>query len=134
MAFDPSEIQRPPSVWSYTLAGEWIVWAGKTAEDNDRLSLKVARNDDWWFHLKGAPGSHVVLFVREGIEPPKEVVQAAAAIAAYHSKQRDGGTVAVTATRARHVSKPSGAKAGLVEVKKEVVFRVKPAIPSPSSP
>lgn len=128
MPFDPAEIPHPPAVWSYELDG-WFVWAGKTARDNDKLSTRVARNEDWWFHLRGMPGSHVVLFVRDGTEPPKDIVKRAAAIAAYHSKQRGAGTVAVTATRARFVSKPRGAKAGLVSVRKEVVFKVKPAIP-----
>ena len=130
MSFDPADIPHPPAVWSYALPGGWVAWAGRTATDNDKLSLKIARNDDWWFHVRGVPGSHVVLFVRDGVEPPKEVVQAAAAIAAWHSKLRDGGTVSVSGTRARHVSKPAGAPAGLVEVRREVTFKVKPGVPS----
>ena len=128
MPFDPAEIPRPPAVWAYQL-GDWHVWAGRTAKDNDRLSLKIARNDDWWFHLRGMPGSHVVLFVRDGTEPPRDVLKQAAAIAAWHSKQRGGGTVAVTATRARFVSKPRGARPGSVSIRKEVVFKVKPRLP-----
>lgn len=129
MAFDPSEIPYPPGVWAYQLPGGWHVWAGRTARDNDKLSIKVARNNDWWFHLRGMPGSHVVLFVRDGVEPPRDIVKQAAAVAAWHSKQRGGGTVAVTATRARYVSKPRGAKPGLVSIKKEQVFKVRPAAP-----
>jgi predicted ribosome quality control (RQC) complex YloA/Tae2 family protein len=131
MAFDPADIPHPPAVWSYTLPGGWVVWAGRTAADNDKLSLKIARNDDWWFHVRGVPGSHVVLFVRDGVEPPKDVVSAAAAIAAWHSKLREGGTVSVSGTRAKHVSKPSGAPAGLVEIRREVTFKVKPGVPTP---
>ena len=71
----------------------------------------------------------MVLFVRDGVEPDKATVKAAAAIAAYHSKQRGGGTVAVTGTRARFVSKPRGAKPGSVSIRREVVFKVKPAVP-----
>ncbi len=81
MSFDPSSIGYPPAVWDYELPGGWHVWAGRTARDNDKLSLKIARNDDWWFHLRGAPGSHVVLFVRDGTEPDKGTIKAAAAIA-----------------------------------------------------
>ena len=132
MAFDPSEIPYPPAVWSYVLPGGWYVWAGRTARDNDKLSVKVARNDDWWFHLRGMPGSHVVLFVRDGIEPPRDIVNQAAAIAAYHSKQRKGGVVAVSGTRARFVSKPRGAKAGSVTIRREVTFKVRPAVPKTS--
>lgn len=129
MSFEPDKLRNPPDVFSYELDGGWTVWAGRTARDNDRLSIKVARNEDWWFHVRGMPGSHVVLFVRDGVEPPRAVVEAAAAIAAWHSKQRAGGTVSVTGTRARFVSKPRGAKAGTVAIRKERVFKVRPAIP-----
>ncbi len=127
--FDPETIPHPPGVHKYVIDGEWHAWAGRTARDNDKLSIKVARNEDWWFHLRGAPGSHVVLFVRDGIEPPRSVVEAAAAIAAWHSKQRNGGTTSVTGTRAKFVSKPRGAKAGTVTIRRERVFKVRPAIP-----
>jgi predicted ribosome quality control (RQC) complex YloA/Tae2 family protein len=130
MGWTPPELKHGPAVWDYELPGGWCVWAGKTARDNDRLSIKVARNDDWWFHVRGMPGSHVVLFVREGIEPSRDVIEQAAGIAAWHSKQRGGGTVSVTGTRARFVSKPRGAKPGSVAIRKERVFKVKPGVPS----
>ncbi len=115
-------------MWAYEI-DRWTVWAGKAAKDNDRLSIKVARGNDWWFHLKGMSSSHVVLFVRDGDEPPREVIEQAAAICAYHSKQRAGGIVAVSATRAKYVTKPRGAKAGTVQIKKESVLKVRPGIP-----
>lgn len=133
MPFDPASIPRPPAVWSYEIEG-WIIWAGRTASDNDHLSLKVARNDDWWFHVKGEPGSHVVVFVRDGVEPPRAVLEQAAAIAAWHSKLRGGGTVAVSATRARHVSKPRGAPPGQVQIARESTFKVRPGLPEGAAP
>lgn len=132
MPFDPASIPRPPTVWAYVVDG-WHVWAGRTAVDNDHLSLKVARNDDWWFHVKGEPGSHVVVFVRDGEEPPRSVLEQAAAIAAWHSKLRGGGTVAVSGTRARNVSKPRGAPAGLVQITRESTFKVRPGLPGAGS-
>ena len=51
----------------------------------------------------------------------------AAAIAAYHSKARNAGVVAVSGTRARDVTKPRGAKAGTVQIRHERVFKVRPA-------
>jgi len=122
------DIDRPPAVWEYEIDG-WLVWAGKQAADNEQLSLAVAANNDWWFHTSGAPGSHVVLFVREGVEPPTSVIKAAAAVAAYHSKQRAGGTVAVSGTRARFVTKARGERPGTVHIRKDRVFKVKPALP-----
>lgn len=123
--------RRPPEpkLYRYVLAGRWVALAGRTDEDNDRLSLSVARPDDRWFHVKGMPGSHVVLQVPQGEEPPRDVLRQAAAIAAYHSKARGGVVVAVSFTRARFVSKPRGAKPGTVEIRREEVLKVRPAVP-----
>ena len=101
--------------------------AGRTEADNERLSLTVARAEDWWFHVRGMPGSHVVLRARADEEPDRATLKRAAAIAAYHSKARDGGETAVSCTRARHVSKPRGAKPGTVSIRKETVLMVRPA-------
>jgi predicted ribosome quality control (RQC) complex YloA/Tae2 family protein len=116
---------RLPGEW-----GEWTVLVGLSDEDNDRLSLKVAHQDDWWFHVRGMPGSHVLLRAVEGVEPDRETLERAAAIAAYHSKARSGGLVAVSCTRARWVTKPRGAKPGTVQIRKETVFKVRPALPA----
>lgn len=121
----------PPRVYEYRLEGKWVVLAGRTDEDNDRLSLREAAPNDWWFHAHGVPGSHVILRVPEGDEPSREILKKAAAIAAYHSKARDGGVVPVSATLARHVAKPRGAKPGTVEIRKEITLKVRPALPPP---
>jgi predicted ribosome quality control (RQC) complex YloA/Tae2 family protein len=111
----------------YVLPGDWRVLAGRTDAANDYLSLTLARPDDLWFHVRGMPGSHVVLQVPSAAtEPDRATREAAAAIAAYHSKARRGGTVAVSTTEARHVSKPRGAKPGTVEIRKETVLKVRP--------
>ena len=123
-------MRRQPQLIEYALPGDWIVLAGKTDADNDRLSLKVAAPNDWWFHVRGMPGSHVILRVKEGEEPDRETLKAAAAIAAYHSKARNGGVTAVSCTRARYVSKPKGAKPGTVSIRKETVLSVRPSIPT----
>ncbi len=117
------------NVHEYLLEGGWTVWAGKNDADNDRLSLKIARSDDWWFHVRGMPGSHVLLRVEPGQEPDRETLKRAAAVAAYHSKARTGGVVAVTGTLARYVTKPRGAKPGTVAIRKETLFKVRPAVP-----
>ena len=121
---------RRPSIkaWEYELPGGFRVLAGKTDADNERLSLKIARANDYWFHVKGMPGSHVVLFVGDE-EPGKDTLEAAAAIAAYHSKARSGGTTPVSMTLAQHVSKPRGAKPGTVQIRKEKTLKVRPGIP-----
>ena len=119
----------PPRLYTYTLAEGWTILAGRTEADNDRLSLRMARPNDWWFHVRGMPGSHVVLQVPSGREPSNAILRQAAAVAAYHSKARAGGSVAVSATRARFVRKPRGAKPGTVQIRRETVFKVRPSLP-----
>ena len=111
----------------YLLPGRWKALVGRTDADNDYLSLTVARPDDWWFHVRGVPGSHVILQGPAGAEPDRETLKRAAAIAAYHSKARRAGLVAVSCTRACYVTKPRHAKMGTVQIRKEVVLKVRPA-------
>ena len=111
----------------YLLPGCWTVLVGRTDADNDYLSLTLARPDDWWFHVRSVPGGHVILQGPPGEEPDRETLKCAAAIAAYHSKARHAGLVSVSCTRARYVTKPRHAKLGTVQIRKEVVLRVRPA-------
>ncbi|MBK6780550.1 MAG: DUF814 domain-containing protein [Gemmatimonadetes bacterium] len=123
---DP-EAPAPAGVVRYLLPGDWRVFAGKTDAANEELSLRFARPRDLWFHIHGLPGSHVVLQVPEGREPEKRTVELAASVAAYHSKARAAGTVAVSCTEARHVSKPRGAKPGTVAITRERMIKTRPA-------
>lgn len=112
----------------YTLPGGWTVLVGRTDADNDQLSLHIAKPNDWWFHIRGMPGSHVVLLARSGADPDRATLKRAAAIAAYHSKARTAGLVAVSCTRARYVTKPRDAPAGTVHIRKETVLKVRPEV------
>jgi predicted ribosome quality control (RQC) complex YloA/Tae2 family protein len=115
--------------YEYDLPGGWRVLAGRTDADNDILSTKLAGPNDYWFHVRGMPGSHVVLRSESGEEPDRATLDTAAAIAAWHSKARTGGVVAVSCTQAKHVSKPRGAKPGTVHIRKEKVLKVRPGLP-----
>ena len=119
----------PDNIVEYQLEDDWTVLAGKTDAANDRLSLKLARPNDYWFHVRGMPGSHVLLRAKPDEKPNRATLEAAAAVAAYHSKARSGGTVAVSCTQARNVSKPRGAKPGTVTIRKDSVLKVRPALP-----
>jgi len=118
------------NIIEYRLPGDWIVLAGKTNTDNDYLSMKMAKPNDYWFHVRGMPGSHVVLRQKDGEEPDKSVLKETAAIAAYHSKAKNGGVTPVSCTRAKYVSKPRGAKPGTVTIRKESVLKVRPVLPN----
>ena len=116
-------------VYEYELPGGWKVLAGKTDEDNDLISIRLAHPEDWWFHVRGMPRSHVLLRHRPDAEPDRATLKRAAAIAAYHSKARGGGVAAVSCTRAKNVTKPAGAKPGTVAIRRESIVKVRPEIP-----
>jgi predicted ribosome quality control (RQC) complex YloA/Tae2 family protein len=122
------EIQ--PDCWAYALPGGFEALAGKTDADNDLLSLKIAKANDLWFHVRGQPGSHVILRHPEGDKPDNAVIKQTASIAAWHSKARNAGTVPVCYTEAKHVGKPRGAKPGSVTIKREKIVKIRPALPA----
>ena len=126
---DKDKINSKPDAFEYELDGGYQVLAGKTDVENDFLSIKFAALNDYWFHVRGMPGSHVILRVGDGDEPSKDIIKQAAAVAAYHSKARSGGVVPVSCTRAKHVTKFRGDKPGTVHIRKETVLKVRPAVP-----
>ena len=89
---------------------------GKQAGDNDELSLRPEHRDgaDWWMHASGCPGSHVVIRTHDQ-DPDANVLQDAAALAARQSKC-SGSVIKVSLCRCRDVTKPRGAKPGLVQL------------------
>jgi predicted ribosome quality control (RQC) complex YloA/Tae2 family protein len=94
-----------------------IVLVGKTAKDNDILSLRLGGQKDFWLHVAGESGSHVVVRNPEGLERmPRETAQFAAALAARYSKARAGGRVAVHVATCRELSKPRGLAPGKVHL------------------
>ena len=96
---------------------------GRGASENDQLSCDFEHRDagDWWLHVAGSPGSHVIIRSQDDDVPFKfpETLKDAAILAAVNSKAGTG-RVPVSFTRARNVSKPPGAKAGLVRLSGEV--------------
>lgn len=119
-------VRRPARIIQYQLPGSWTLLVGASDADNDYLSTQVAAPEDWWFHVRGVPGSHVVLKARPDEEPGRDTLRQAAAVAAYHSKARGAGAVPVHCTRARYVTKPRGVEVGTVEVAQGRLFKVRP--------
>jgi predicted ribosome quality control (RQC) complex YloA/Tae2 family protein len=103
------------------------VLVGKTAEDNDILSMKLASPRDFWFHVAGDSGSHVVVRNPENLDRlPRETERFAAALAAGYSKARHGGRVSVHTCRCEDVSKPRGLPAGKVVLERFKNLMVEP--------
>ncbi len=104
-----------------------VVLVGRTAADNDILTFKLAAPGDFWLHVAAGSGSHVVVRNPAGLERlPRATERLAAALAAGHSRFRGGGRVAVHLTTCAEVSKPRGAPAGLVALRR---FRTVHALP-----
>jgi predicted ribosome quality control (RQC) complex YloA/Tae2 family protein len=95
------------------------VLVGKGDADNDRLTFRVAEPQDFWLHVSGVPGSHVVVRNPDGIDAlPKSVEERAAELAVWHSKARGAkGKVEVHVCRAADVSKPRGFAPGEVRLR-----------------
>ncbi len=103
-------------ILSLSLTLSFSLQVGKQAEDNDELSLSPQHRDgsDWWMHAAGCPGSHVVIRSHDP-NLDQQVIQDAAALAARQSKCT-GSIIRVSMTQCRHIVKPPGAKAGLVQL------------------
>ena len=90
------------------------IFVGKNNFQNDELTFKIATGNDWWFHAKGYPGSHVVVKGKGSADIPDTTLEDAARLAAYYSAGRQQGKVEVDYTQKKHVKKPNGAKPGFV--------------------
>ncbi len=114
----------------YKIDGKYKIFVGRDSKNNDLLTTKFAKQNDYWFHARGVSGSHVVLRVDNAKEAvPKNILKKAAALAAYHSKAKTSGITPVAFTFKKYVVKKKGDSAGTVHLLREDVLLVKPEIP-----
>ena len=106
----PKQIKLRPM--EFISPSGYRVLVGRNNMQNDQLTFHTASKGDLWFHVKGMPGSHVIL-ICGGEEPPAEDYTFAASLAAKHSVAK-GDQVAVDYTRVRYVKKPPASKPGYV--------------------
>jgi predicted ribosome quality control (RQC) complex YloA/Tae2 family protein len=102
------------------------IWIGKDAKDNDELTLHYAHKEDLWLHTKDAAGSHVLIKHQSGKVFPKDVIERAAQLAAFHSKRKTESLCPVAYTAKKYVRKRKGDPAGMVVVEREKVILVEP--------
>ena len=89
------------------------IFVGKNNYQNDELTFKTATGNDWWFHAKNMPGSHVIVKTN-GEEPPIKTFEEAGSLAAYFSKGKGADKVEIDYTQKKNVKKPNGGKPGFV--------------------
>ncbi len=97
----------------YLSSDGYHMYVGKNNFQNDELTFKFAVGNDWWFHAKGIPGSHVVVKTN-GDELPDRTFEEAGRLAAYYSKARDNEKVEIDYLEKKNVKKPNGSKPGFV--------------------
>ncbi len=121
--------QRKRKYREFDLGDGYTLYVGKSAENNDELSMRFAKPNDYWFHARGVSGSHAVLRGPGTAKPLKHIIEKAASIAAYYSKSRNAGYTPVAYTQKKYVRKPKGAAVGAVMLEREEVVMVKPGLP-----
>jgi predicted ribosome quality control (RQC) complex YloA/Tae2 family protein len=124
----PKESQK--SYRSFDIDERWFALVGRSNFENDEITFKVAKPNDFWFHAQGVPGSHVVLRSRGGSDgPPARVIQLTASLAAHFSKAKHSSLVPVIYTQRKYVRKFRGARPGQVTCEREKMVMVPPALP-----
>ena len=114
----------------YIIENKYHIFVGKDSTNNDLLTTKFAKQNDFWFHARSVSGSHVVLRVENTKEAvPKNILKKAASLAAYHSKAKTSALAPVSYTLKKYVIKRKGMPIGQVSLTKEDVLLVKPEIP-----
>nr|MBQ4320287.1 NFACT family protein [Clostridia bacterium] len=117
-----------PKPLEFTGCGGHKLLCGKNNRQNDYISHRVAEPDDWWFHVKNAPGSHVILRC-DGDTPTDEELTEACELAAYYSSKSGDKSVAVDYTKAKNLRKPAGSAPGFVTYKTNQTAFVDPKLP-----
>ena len=97
----------------YRSSDGYDIYVGKNNYQNEELTFNFATGNDWWFHAKGMPGSHVI--VKSGSdELPDRVFEEAGRLAGYYSKGRDNDKIEIDYLQKKNVKKPNGSAPGFV--------------------
>lgn len=97
----------------YLSSDGYHIYVGKNNLQNEELTFHFASGNDWWFHAKGIPGSHVIVKTN-GEELPDRTFEEAGKLAAYYSKNRGSEKIEIDYIEKKHVKKPKGGKPGFV--------------------
>lgn len=100
--------------YHYISTDGYDIYVGKNNYQNEELTFKVATGNDWWFHAKGIPGSHVILKSNNEEDLPDRAYEEAAALAAFYSKAKDSEKVEVDYIQKKNIKKVAGAAPGFV--------------------
>lgn len=94
----------------------YLLYVGKNNYQNEIVSFQIAEGKDFWFHVKGSAGSHVIAKT-EGKsleELPDRLFEEAAELAAYFSSEKESAKVEVDYTERKNLKKVVGGAPGFV--------------------
>lgn len=97
----------------YLSSDGYHIYVGKNNYQNEELTFKFATGNDWWFHAKGMPGSHVIV-KSNNEELPDRVFEEAGKLAGYYSKGRENDKIEIDYLQKKNVKKPNGSAPGFV--------------------
>lgn len=97
----------------YLSSDGFHMYVGKNNLQNEELTFHFANGNDWWFHAKGVPGSHVIVRTN-GEELPDRAFEEAGRLAAHYSKSGNAEKVEIDYVEKKHVKKPAGSRPGFV--------------------
>ena len=98
----------------YRSSDGYDIYVGKNNYQNDELTFKFATGNDWWFHAKGMPGSHVVVKTNNETDLPDRMFEEAGKLAGYYSSGRDSDKIEIDYLQKKNVKKPNGSAPGFV--------------------
>ena len=111
--FTKKKVKITSRPFHYISSDGYHIYVGKNNVQNEELTFHFAVGNDWWFHAKGVPGSHVIVKTN-GDELPDATFEEAGRLAAYYSKNRGNEKVEIDYIEKKHVKKPGGGKPGFV--------------------
>ncbi len=101
-----------------------IVYVGKNNMQNEKVTHELANKEDLWFHVKDAPGSHVVL--KKSTDYTEEEIRTCAMLAAYYSTYRESSSVPVEYTKVKNIKSIPGKRKCFVSIKGEKTIYIDP--------
>lgn len=107
----PKILSKP---FHYISSDGYHMYVGKNNFQNEELTFKIAAGNDWWFHAKGVPGSHVIVKTEGNDNMPDTTFEEAGRLAAYYSQSRGNEKVEIDYIQKKHIKKPKGGKPGFV--------------------
>lgn len=111
--FTKKKVKITSKPFHYLSSDGYHIYVGKNNLQNEELTFHLASGNDWWFHAKGIPGSHVIVKTN-GEELPDRTFEEAGKLAAYYSKNRESEKIEIDYIEKKHVKKPKGGKPGFV--------------------